>query len=80
MEEQTIENASLDDVRPGDYVVWEESSEEDRGVTRTVRREGIAHHRDISGDWCTEEDLWITDGEGTTITIRRPIEAKEAAK
>ena len=67
-----IENATRADVRPGDHITWEEATKE-RGVTRTVRREDIAHHRDVSGDWRTEEDRWLTDGEGEgiTITIRR---------
>ena len=71
---QVIENATRDDVRPGDHIVWEHT-ETLHGVTRTVRREGIAHHRDQEGDWCTEEGRWLTNGEdeGTTITIRRPI-------
>lgn len=67
-----IENAALDDVRPGDHVVWEESDTE-RGVTSIIHREGVAHDRDSQGDWCTEEGLYITAGEGedVTLTIRR---------
>ena len=75
---QIIENASLDDVCPGDHVTWEE----DRvyhGVTAFERHEGIAHHRDSSGDWCTEEGAWITCGEGTTLTIRRTVTSEESA-
>lgn len=69
---QIIENAALDAGRSGDHIVWEHT-ETLHGVTRTVRREGIAHHRDQEGDWCTEEDRWITngEGEGVTLTIRR---------
>ena len=69
-----IENAALDAGRTGDHIVWEHT-EAFHGVTRTVRLEGIAHHRDQEGDWCTEEGRWLTNGEdeGTTITIRRPI-------
>ena len=74
-----IENATRDDVRPGDHVVWERPVAErpvaERDATTTLRREGIAHHRDHYGDWCTKGGMWLTDlaGEGTTITIRRPI-------
>lgn len=58
----------------GDHVVWTETGVID-GVTVTIRREGIAHHRDSDGDWRTAEGGRIADGEGesTTITIRRPI-------
>lgn len=72
---QTITPATLDDGLPGDHIVWEHT-ETVHGVTRTVRREGIAHHRDQEGDWCTEEDRWITNGEDEdiTITIRRPVQ------
>ena len=38
---KTIENATGDDVRPGDHITWEQT-EVRKGVTRTVRREGIA--------------------------------------
>lgn len=72
---QIIENATRDDVRPGDHIVWEHT-ETFRGVTRTVRREGIAHHREqLLDDWVTGDDGLITDGEGEdiTLTIRRPI-------
>ena len=69
---QIIENARLKDVRPGDHVIWEESDTE-RGVTSIIHREGVAHDRDSQGDWCTEEGLYITAGEGedVTLTIRR---------
>lgn len=71
---QVIENATRDDVRPGDHVVWEESDTE-RGVTSIIHREGVAHDRDSQGDWCTEEGLYITAGEGedVTLTIRRTV-------
>ena len=71
---KTIENARLDDVIPGDYLIWEEVIE-GRGVTIVERREGIAHHRDNMGDWCSEEDLYITagDGENIILTIRRTV-------
>ena len=70
---QVIENASLDDVRPGDHVVWEKTWVV-RGVTCTEIREDVAHHLDSAGDWCNEDGMWITGGagEGITITIRRP--------
>ena len=75
-----IENATLDDVLPGDHITWE-VTETIRGLTSASRREGIAHHRDVSGDWCTEEDRWITDGEGEgiTLTIRRAVQDGEDA-
>lgn len=67
-EKQTIENASLDDIQAGDEVLWEHT-ETFHGVTRTVRREGIAHDHDQLGDWRTGDDGLITDGEGEGITI-----------
>ena len=69
-----IESASLDDVRASDHVAWTEVQKV-HGVTVTVRREGIAHHRDNDGDWCTQEGLWIAGGYGedTTLAIRRTI-------
>ncbi|MCV7688155.1 hypothetical protein M3C66_009980 [Micrococcus luteus] len=72
---QVIENATRDDVRPGDHVTWEETRTVD-GVTIVVRREGIAHRRYNAGDWCTDGDRIITMGEGedVTITIRRPVQ------
>ena len=72
---QTTENATRDDVRPGDHITWEEGRVY-YGVTAFERHEGIAHHhhRDSYGDWCTEEDGQLTrgEGEGITLTIRRP--------
>lgn len=71
---ETIESASVDDVRPGDHLtrarVWETC-----GATVTDRREGIAHHRNDEGDWCTKEGMWLTNSEGkdTTLTIHRPV-------
>ena len=47
-----IKNATLDDVRPGDHITWDDV-EEEHGITCTLRREGIAHHRDLDGDWWT---------------------------
>ena len=45
------------------------------GATVTTRREGIAHHRDGDGDWCTEDGAWLTDFSDAdyALTIRRPI-------
>ena len=68
---QTIENATPDEVRQGDHITWEETDTR-KGVTRTVRREGIAHHRDSFGEWWTEGRGLITNCEGITLTIRRP--------
>lgn len=72
---QVIENATRDDVRPGDHVTWEHTGARD-GVTTFERREGIAHHRESTGDWCSETGAWITCGEGDdiTLTIRRPAQ------
>ena len=70
---QIIENATLDDVRPGDHLVWEYAREVD-GVTITVRREGVAGARYGNVDWYTKDGMWITDSrQGDTLTIRRPI-------
>ena len=72
--EKIIENAAGCDVRAGDYVIWETVENYD-GITVTVRREGIAHHRNDYGDWCTECGAWLTgvEGDDITLTIRRPI-------
>ena len=73
---QIIENASLDDVRAGDHLIWE-STQAWRDMTITGRREGIAHHLDAGGDWCTRKGAWLTDspayGDAVTLTIRRSI-------
>lgn len=73
LREQTIENATRDDVRPGDHITWTHVEEIDGG-TITERREGIAYHLDSEGDWWAEDGTWLTDGEGEgiTLTIRRP--------
>lgn len=70
-----IETTSRDDVRPGDHVIWEHAWTL-YGVTRTVRLEGIAHHRyeGGSGDWFAEDGGMLTDGEGGDITIRRTVQ------
>lgn len=72
---QIIENATPDEGRAGDHLIRESIRTED-GVTLTVRREGVAHHRDRFGNWRTVELGWLTDGqgEGTTLTIRRPVQ------
>lgn len=74
---QTIENATRKDIIPGDHITWE-ATETIRGLTKTARREGIAHHRDVFNNWRTEDGDCITVGvdedEGVTITIRRTIQ------
>ena len=70
---QTIENASLDDVRPGDHLTWEYTREVD-GVTITVRREGVAGARYGNADWYTKDGMWITEANlAGALTIRRTI-------
>lgn len=78
---QVIENATEDDVRPGDHVTWENTWEE-RGSSVTVRREGIAAHRGTYGDWYTQKGAWVAglDGANATLTIRRTLPAQEASK
>lgn len=75
-----IENASLDDVRPGDHITWDLTWTH-RDVTLTNRREGIACHRDEFGDWWGKDGGCITvDGQaGATLTIRRTVASKESA-
>lgn len=72
---QTIENASLDDVSPGDHITWTRVWERD-GVAVKIIYEGIAHHRGDDDDWWTKGGMYITNGEdeGVTITIRRPVQ------
>lgn len=69
-----IENASLDDIRVGDYITWTRVWERD-GVAVKIIYEGIAHHRGDDDDWWTKGGMYITNGEdeGVTITIHRPI-------
>lgn len=71
-----IENATLDDVLPGDHITWE-VTETIRGLTSASRREGIAHHRDAFDNWRTKDGDCITlaegESEGVTITIRRTV-------
>ena len=70
---QIIENATLDDVRPGDHLVWEYTREVD-GVTITARREGVAGARYGNADWYTKDGMWITEANlAGALTIRRPI-------
>jgi len=73
---QTIENATPDDVLPGDHITWKKTWAA-RGVTCTEIREGIAHHRNEDDDWCAEDGMWIAggDGNGSAITIRRPVKS-----
>ena len=71
-----IENATRDDVRPGDHVTWTRVWERD-GVAVKIIYEGIAHHRaDDDNDWWTKGGMYITNGEdeGVTITIRRTVQ------
>ena len=70
---QVIEDASLDDVCPGDHLTWDLTWTH-RGVTLTNRRGGIACRRDEFGDWWAKDGGCITvDGQaGATLTIRRP--------
>lgn len=73
---QIIKNAALDDVRPGDRLVWERAREVG-GVAIAVRREGTAAYQAGDGDWWAENGTWITDvAFGGTLTIRRQL-AKE---
>ena len=71
---QVIENATRDDVRPGDHLILE-TPRMWRDATITTRREGIAHHRDGDGDWCTDDGVWLTDfsDDSGTLTIRRTV-------
>lgn len=75
-----IENATRDDGQPGDCFDSEWTTELN-GVAITIRRKGIAHHRDKWGDWETAEGGLLTEGEGTgvTITIRRTVTSEESA-
>lgn len=77
---QILENATRDDVRPGDHMVWE-SSETEYGVTIMTRREGIADYRDALGNWHTKYggDITMVEGDDITLTIRRPVTSKESA-
>ena len=71
---QVIENATRDDVRPGDHITWEQTWTV-HDMTATQRREGVAHARDRDGDWYTERGAYITNywASNGTVTIRRPI-------
>ena len=72
---KVIENASLEDVLPGDHLTWEWVMVHG-GLTMTNRREGIASYRNVSGDWWTAEDMSITEGneDDITLTIRRTVQ------
>ena len=67
-----IENATRDDVRPGDHIIWKWVQEID-GVTIKSSHEGIAHHQEGDGNWWTEGGMWLTSVGAGTLTIRRPI-------
>jgi hypothetical protein len=73
-EKQTIENASLGDIQAGDEVLWAWVREVN-GLILKSSREGVAHHRDSAGDWCTKGSGRITEGKGVgvTITIHRTV-------
>ena len=70
----TIENVSPEDVRPGDYIVWE-TRHTGSGSTLTMRREGVAHHRGVSGEWRTDVGGLLTEDmyENATLTIHRIV-------
>ena len=67
---ETIENATRDDVRPGDHITWERVTTID-GATITARYEGTARYRDEGGDWWTSEGMYLTTADTATLTIRR---------
>ena len=52
-----IENARARDVRPDGHIILNAVRTRD-DTTTTIRREGIAHHRDEDGDWRTEGGAW----------------------
>ena len=60
-------NAHFEDIQAGDLIQYRKC--EGRGVS--VIREGVAHHKDLDGDWVTEEGDFLTcEGpKGATITI-----------
>lgn len=74
---QIIENATLDDVRPGDHITGTRRTWGMCGVTYFERCEGVAHHRHSDGRWETAQNGWLPNPEGNdvdvTITIRRTI-------
>lgn len=74
---QIIENARPTDIRPGDHIT-RVSAKEVGSVAVTVRREGVAHHRNEWGVWLTEDGGWLTTDddvdEDITITIHRPAQ------
>lgn len=71
---KTIENAALDDVRAGDYLIRTRTKKYgDADITEI--REGTARHRNDAGIWCTEGGMWLAfgEGKGITLTIRRHV-------
>lgn len=70
-----IENATRDDVRPGDHIIWEQTWTV-HDVTTTQRNEGVAHAHDRDGDWYTESGTYITNywASNYTLTIRRTVQ------
>lgn len=77
---KTIENATPDDVLPGDHLTWE-TTRKVNGVTVKDRREGTAYSRDDYGDWHTMGGGLLTGRmvSGVTLTIRRTVASKESA-
>lgn len=71
---KVIENATAEMVREGDRLT-RRSAGQYGSVTTVETREGVASYRDGHGDWFTADGIWLTDGEGegVTLTIRRPI-------
>lgn len=69
-----IKHANFDDIRYGYYVIREREAEYG-GVVQYDRREGVAHHVDAQGRWCTDRGVWLVwpEDEGVTLTIRRPV-------
>lgn len=65
---EIIDNATLDEIIPGDTVIWK-STVNDFGVQTIYSREGTAHHQSKSGEWYTSNGGWITDGAGFSISI-----------
>ena len=66
--------SSLDEILPGDYVIWEKVTKV-YDTKFTERREGVVHFQDGDGDWSTKLDVFVTDGDDgdSTIIVRRPI-------
>ena len=69
---KVINNATRNDVRPGDRLLRRDVGQ-CGDVTVVETREGTASYRNVHGDWFSADDIWLTDGEGegVTLTIRR---------